>query len=64
MPLHVLFQSQASTWVPHMKESKVPGGIRTQSDEGKWFYVNNSNHSTTDALNFLDIILGGIFSIS
>jgi hypothetical protein len=32
-------------WLPHMKESKVPVGIRTYSGEGKWFEVNNLNRS-------------------
>jgi hypothetical protein len=35
-----------------MKKSKVPVGIRTHSGEarrGKWFEVNDLNHSATDA---------------
>jgi hypothetical protein len=36
-------------YLPHMKESNVPVGIRTKAVRGKWFEVNNLNHSATDA---------------
>jgi hypothetical protein len=35
--------------LPHTKESKLPGGIRTHSGEDKWFEGNDLYHSATSS---------------
>jgi hypothetical protein len=61
VPFRALFQARTGTQVepptfrkvagklPHInfKESKVPFGIRTHRVRGKWFEVNDINHSAT-----------------